>query len=570
MTPPPPADRAASQPVPDRALDLGLREVIGGEQPPDLRDAVVDGLRWDSFDGTSDRKDGTLPAPRSSNRWLAAAVVMLGLGAVIAVLATRGEDAAGTNQTNQPAPRADRTAQDPVALEAHDPDPMSRALEVRDLAHFHELVGAIEAIEFIPWKATFANAVHDYIRARPDDHEWERDPATLARWMRDLTASTDRAPHPRRLQDHRCLARLWLNDPGTDEGRYVLVGLTPDTPLAVARYGTVDLPTELATEWGQKAIALARAGRLGRGLVYSGSELLHLDVEIREVTARGLGDADMRDLVPFRKLARLDLSACGDVTQEGIRLLCDALAERRDARNGWGSITDLILPDGIRLGAPSLPRFSDLGPLHRVRCAGAVFAAESVVHAESRVFPGSLRSLDLSAARLTEPWLRALLRGLQIQELVLDGTEGLDPSAVLTIAAQQKLTSLSLRNCSSLTGTDLGPLAALPLTRLDSSGVTLTPTSLRAVCGIASLESLGVVGCGLGEGAVDELLRADSLQELRIGPGPADVGRLTALRHLRRLELHLPHGRTAADLSEILDAFRTQLPRCEVVLRSAW
>src|SRR5262245_52020019 len=70
----------------DLQVDWALREQLGAEKVPDLADAVLERLDGEAGDPMS--VQGAQPRNR---RWLAAAIVLLGIGAVLgAALWTRG------------------------------------------------------------------------------------------------------------------------------------------------------------------------------------------------------------------------------------------------------------------------------------------------------------------------------------------------------------------------------------------------------------------------------------------------------------------------------------------------
>jgi hypothetical protein len=553
----------------DPRLESGLAELLGGEQPPDLRAAVRARLR---LPDAAEPKTGDTPMARSdawATAWATAALILVA-AAVVFALAWSNRGASPTQAT----PQADRQ-----------PDPPRRYAR------------NIDELRALP-DGTLALSVRGI---QPGDL------AELARFreLRDIDLTAAIADEDlAALQPLAKLERLSLYQCAHIRG----VGLAALEALPNLR--TVDLSQTLVDAEGIAALAALPAL-----------------TELTMVRCERLDDAAMRAVAALSALRTLDLRSNIGISRRGFQALT-ALRELRVLRvadhagvNQQGSMPRPGDADGkgvddeVFAALAALPelRALDVGRCFTLTAAAppALAAARHLVELDitalSPLLPGlvahaprSLRALGLAstsvdAAALTKladrlpdlerldldyAWTRAsmpvedLATGLEMR----DGGSGSPAHFMNALGAFRALRELGLQGPESLPGLPAA-LAALPeLEVLDlSQRQGITVEVLDALAALPRLAELRLTAVeDLDDARLARLAAAPALRVLAIG-GPNRVTRvgLEALAPLRLRRLDLERTvwtdprRTGAspdlDIDEVLALAAQLWPGCRVV-----
>jgi len=449
-------------------LDRAIREAVRSDPAPDLLQRVRARVANPTSPRTPlpDVHAARAPEPQP-RRWLAAAVVVLGAGALIAVALER---AGGEPSTSVVAPQDPQPAK-PVRAFVKTAEQLSKVSP--DTTHLRVLrITAADFVRLVP--------------ELPKLEELDLDGLDGAR-MESLTVAV-------------------LNKVGTFGSLRVL-----------------DLPgrPELRDAWLQPLTGLPRLERINlshaqigeAGVAHLASlpSLRWLDVSMNQV----LTDAALaRVIAGAPGLQRLSVAGCGLLTSAGVQKL-QSLRQLKHLDVSWVRGADMFEV----MGSPPLPPFragwrqwAERWSKDAVR--PTVGVDDAAVAALTKI--ASLRYLNLSGCRAIRRNGFELLGATQMSDLRLDDLPELP--ANLSKVLPKRLTNISLAR-SSITDASLRQLAqTMLLVELRIPGCrSVTDRGLRAVLARHQLFSLDIGGCRrLTKASLEPLLAQKKLFELRV------------------------------------------------------
>jgi len=463
-------------------VDALLREQLGGAEPPALADAVLARHRR----GEGRAVDVRDPRPAAPPRWLAAAIALAGLGAVLgALLLRRPVPAPAPVQQPQPGPQSRSQSE----------SQSSPTVDVTSLDELRRLLPKTTALRIEPWYQQPSMVSVPLAPPRQLDGE----PAL--RLARALADDVREEPTAGWRWAHRLQFVL-------DDQRTIEVGLDRRDPGCIGvhgLHGDARIPLSTADLLLRELDDAARA----LGIV---TEREHLDDP--RLRARGslvLAFADDRS--PLTE-AELDVLAhpepATSLDLRGIPMLVDARVLAAVAR---GTSWERLVLDGCDVDDDelrplgTLPKLCSLSLQRCTRLSGEAFCRRPDGAGGSVLPFAALTSLDVSGCS----GLRRDANG-----------RGLTRNLLPTIVAQHSLRILRLAD-AALPDDDASWqrfAAETKVTLLDLSGHQFAPALLRRIAGIASVTVLRLQLCGLHDRDLDALAAAKQLGALDLGGNP--------------------------------------------------
>ncbi len=409
-------------------IDWLLKERVGGETPPDLQHAVLSQLQTES--------ETANPATQSS-RWLAAALVVIGIGAVIAVSQISGarpSDQTGAHQDGEPkfivwhTPTIVRTRQDIEALPKDtkqvfginlSDDALPALLRLQKLEAIAMTVSTFEALRGGPLKPKTAPifvtddgierlAALPKLQALILEGQLRIQGPGLVRLVKNTTLRelnlVSMAIPDKLLADLCELPLLALRLNGSQS--FGDAGIKAIASSATLREVSLRGCTHLEDHWianlsGMASLEALNLGGIGSHTIFTGIRLNPLP---EPAPGSGVTDRLMQQLAPLPKLRRLSLSA-GSVTDKGVQALQKI---------------------------PSL-RELDLGGVGEITAAGI------------DALPAGISSLHLIGhQQLDASMMQALLARTSLRDLHLGWCKGMDQDAIDNLCAATHLKSLNV------------------------------------------------------------------------------------------------------------------------------
>ncbi|MBL9077933.1 MAG: hypothetical protein JNL08_10545 [Planctomycetes bacterium] len=460
----------ADDDVPPReaVVDVLLAEAHGAWAPRDVADAVLARHARGDMAPVAGSRSGSLPFAR---RWLAAALVLLGLvvvGAVTWSVAQQRRDAA-QEPVQDPAPDTELPVADLAQLRALLPQVVRVELDASwladpDLPHIE--LGGVPVVATADWQRAFLAALATDAQLEPPaGWKWQNRLSLVLGDRRRIVMAIDTHDHDAR----QTLGLRGLRGDLSVGGAAALALrdlLATATHVARQAHGVVVRPQDLdgANAFPTTADTLRLFGLQEADLQHLPrySNLRHLDVSglrhplgrtavrhladcasLAELTAEGVEfpDQNLIRLTKLTHLRRLHLRGVTGFTGEGFTAWNNS-ALRRDPTElvdlrSVASLTDAGLVQIAGLGAAEL----------RLGGAGGGIGDEGWrALAASR----GLQRLDLSAWRLDAARLGAFASSADLAELTLDDVE-LDDAALAALAVAPALRAVSLRRARGFT-----------------------------------------------------------------------------------------------------------------------
>lgn len=518
----------------ERLVDLLLEEELGEDRAARVAARVAARAAERAWAGEAAGAAAGRPLPSGGRRLLAAALLLLGAGTVLATLLLQ------ERPVDQKAPLA------PPRPPPQDPAPEREAVAPRDLEHFlalldqavgmrmarHDMVGAVR------FATGTGSSERLHTEAWPERLEIAGE--ELGRWRRALVASSaERAPSAG-LGD---LANVWFDLPDgrtvsclVSSGRarrwHVGVGdpIVPDDRLAAL----VDAANR----------ELALRHRLATGHVHSLAELERLGAGTRRVE------------LPVALVRDGALTRCAALRE--LRIHADDAAPLAGAEvaalPGLGQLEELDVPAGT-WGDEDLRALARDGALPRLQRLVLRSASTALTGRGFDAFAeGNLAAVELrDCPGIDAAGLRALAAGRRLRRLVLAGAQG-DAADLLLgeLPAFRALRELTVR---SEAVTDRG-LEVLPLTRIERLvliDARVSGEGLAVLRGLPSLQELELVTDSLGDDDVPGLGGLDGLRRLALDHCHVSDDGLAALRRqLPGTAVELVPGRRLFDTATAL------------------
>lgn len=488
-----PIDDAPEDPLGDTVLvDTLLREHFANDSPPDLVSAV---RRRRSNANDAARRLAQAPSVRPNlrieRRWLAAAMVLLGLGVVL-----------GTSVFCREAPPTPAPAQEPTIV------------PVADFAQFQALLTGVVSITIQP-KWTTREAI-PLTAAKP----WRSNDAGH---VRGLVA---RLGQPAVLAGQaQFVARQWVHLEFEDR-RALALFLSPDAPrskgnLMQVRGMTECLDVSEGTA-GFLRMLIAQAEQKAcreLGIVRDGAELsgvepsLALPTTTTHLSLHGVPEANLRYLRRFPALASIDVSGIADgLTAAGMREIAAVPTLQEFTCHGF------------RLDDSTLRELGEHEQLRSLVLDGAT-ALTGQAFLQVVVGPGRVAPFQ------------------RLERLHLCDVATLEAFALPNVAALPALRELHLRD-TPLPNDDKRWYTFVHASKfevLDLGGHDWSETRLRAIAGIRTLRELGLMRCEMDDRDLEALAAAaTALRRLDLAANPitdAGVAQLVKMSALAEVNL---------------------------------
>lgn len=394
-------------PTKDHAVDVMLRERLGGEAAPDLVDRVL----------ATSSEERALAARRAAAAvsdgksgpgiWLIAALILLSASVVLAIaLLGDGKD------------DSDTATQDKLKL-----------VEPRSLAHLRELLQEAE-------RATMhADYTLAEVRIRLSGAKVDGVPIRLGH-LREGLARVEEAS--REESREKWCGRLRIVLKGKRYFDFLYRHDRGGQRMHVAGVGQFTIPDALDIRLRKVLMAVERPTRRHDGVVLNGEELADLPAKIgekprRRIVGIGLTDDELEHLERFPALAELDLRHSRNITNKGIEILLEILEP------------DMLRSLRLRPKAIGARTLRFLGRFEKLRDL-ELYSAKITDEALAGLEPlRELRSLNLSFNfKLTGESIAHIVKFPQLRRLNLSAIESIPVKALQQLRQLENLEELQL------------------------------------------------------------------------------------------------------------------------------
>ncbi len=546
-------------------LEMALAEELGAEAPPKLWPRLQPGA----------------PAvlPRRSARWLAAAVLTIGVGIVASLM----------TWVRQPLRPLDALDQHSMTTEKHGPKTFAEALQRLESTERATVVAkAVQSTASGQWYALDQHPLEDFLQSAPNPRDLDSQTfemlLTALRSANSMPVSGDEAPwthtielaapvtRERRNQTAQRLVLLVARQANGGQ-QLAFAGANGPIPVAATAFPAAQLAAvfEEATE-----LKVARRGFVLGDTALADSALAKAATTATRLRLCEVGPNSLMSLQRFPKLRQLDLSASPELHN------ANALSALR------GLPLHTLQLRAMWLDAQACAAIAGITTLQELFLGSPWGMDGLVAEAEAPSTTGRLAAPWLFAPRapgIDDEALTALSRLDQLKELaIFGGTFG--DRGLAQLAQLPKLQRLVLIACQQITPAGWSALAGHPLQNLVLTGCAFdqrlamlpdlqelmvgsaeAPTSLASLAALPALTKLRVAGRLHAE----ELVPVAGLRQLRtlallVEPEltDADLVHLYSATQLEHLKLG---GSRVSD--DGIAALRQALPKCSIS-RDPW
>ena len=251
------------------------------------------------------------------------------------------------------------------------------------------------------------------------------------------------------------------------------------------------------------------------------SDLRPGPVSILEIDLRRskVNDQLLTRIMTLRNLESLDLTACGGISNDGLRKIRQMRSLRR------------LYLEETRISDPSLAILFQLPALEELRL-GRLVTDAGLMHIHTR---SQLRRLSLSYSRVTDLGLDWVARLQRLQGLRLYRCPGVSDAGLVHVAQLKGLSTLTL-TCPKVT--DDGLKSLIKLVRLEHLDLYTTQASsagMRHVASLPALRKLNLSRTKIDDSATLHLARLKSLEHLDLSYTKISDEALEPLKELPKL-----------------------------------